>query len=271
MDPHSLRDVQLWMVGAICGRAVDAASPERLVTAGPHLSAKERLDIYRSAYRARLVECLLDDYPVLAKTIGDREFEALAEAYIERHPSSSPNLNAYGRHMASLCEERRSADLDLPSGFASELAKLEWAIVEVIHAEAAGPLDVAELQASPPERWATARFAASEAVRLLKLDHRVNRHYQSVLDGAPDASAQAREPSATLVYRSGPTVWRMDLTPMMVAVLGPLLAGRTIGQTLAELEAAVSDPGELQELGRSLHVWFREWAGAGLFRRIEWE
>ena len=269
----TLREVQVWMVGAITGASVDASSVERFVTDGPRLDAAARFEIYRSGYRARLVECLLDDYPVLAKTLGHERFEALATAYIDRHPSSSPNLNAYGRHFASFCLECAPEELGVPASFASELAALEWSVVEVIHAEAAGPLDVGELQRSPPERWARARFVRSEAVRLHRFDHAVNRHYQAVLDGgdATSSTALARSPhiTPTLVYRSDVAVWRMDLTPMMHLVLGPLLAGETIGGALGQVEEEVTEPAQLEELGQNLHAWFAAWSSAGLFARIE--
>ncbi|MDB5220716.1 MAG: hypothetical protein JWO86_8643, partial [Myxococcaceae bacterium] len=106
----SLRDVQVWMVSAITGvrdRTPDASAKdvERYVTAGPRLSAADRFDIYRSGYHARLFECLLDDYPVLAAMLDSECFEALCRAYVDRHPSVSPNLNGFGRHMASFCRE----------------------------------------------------------------------------------------------------------------------------------------------------------------------
>ncbi len=265
-----MHDAQMWMIAAITGARVDASRPERFLRSGESLSAEARIDIYRSAYRARLVECLLDDYPVLASTVGHDRFDALAHAYVARYPSSSPNLNGYGRHMSRFCLERSADDLGIVPRLASELAALEWSIVEVIHATAAQPLDVAELQSSSPERWALARFVPSEAVRIHRFEYPVNRHYQAVLDAAGEIATPLLQPSTTLVYRSDVTVWRMDMTPLMTAVLSPLLAGETIGRALLDVEATIAGPAQLEELSRSLHIWFREWASAGLFARIEW-
>lgn len=271
MKPQpGLRDVQLWMVAAITGMPVDTVGSNRFVKQGPRLSAQEHLDIYRSAYRARLVECLTEDYHVLASTLGHDRFDTLAQAYIARHPSSSSNLNGYGRHMPTFCMESSADDLGLVPRFASELSALEWSIVEVIHAQTARPLDVAELQAAPPERWAVARFVPSAAVRLHRFEYPVNRHYQAALDAAREIRVPLPKSSTTLVYRSDVTVWRMDLTPLMAAVLSPLLAGETIGRALLEVETTIAGTVELEELSRGLRVWFREWASAGLFARIEW-
>ena len=63
------------------------------------MTAAERLAIYRDGYRARLVECLADDYPAVRHLLGAEAFEAIAHAYVDKHPSRSPNLNAFGRLM----------------------------------------------------------------------------------------------------------------------------------------------------------------------------
>jgi len=98
--PRSLHDVESWMIRAITGPESDADRAPAVVTDGPRMTARERLEVYRFGYRARLIECLADDYPVLAETLGETAFEKLCEGYIERFPSSSPSLNYFGRHMA---------------------------------------------------------------------------------------------------------------------------------------------------------------------------
>ena len=278
----SLRDAQVWMVSAITGAEADAQPEvvERWVTSGPHLDAAGRFDIYRSGYHARLHECLLDDYPVLAAILDDAhgdQFEALCRAYVGRHPSASPNLNAFARHMASFCRDRKLADVDhLPSFardgfavFASELATLEWALVEVLHAETAPPLEITALQALPPESWARARFVKSDALRVLRFEYPVNSVFianriEEIIPEVPGPS-----PNAVAVYRKDMMLWRMDLTAPMMNVLAPLLEGKTLGEALATIEAEVTDPEVLAQTGANLMVWFREWVDAGFFTRIE--
>jgi hypothetical protein len=271
----SLRDIQVWMVGAITGAEADAAPAdvERFVTAGPRLSAADRFDIYRSGYHARLVECLLDDYPVLAAMVGEESFEQLCRGYVDRHPSASPNLNGFGRHMPAFLLETAIAPSEdrqvVPNAFASELAALEWALVEVLHAEAVPPLEVAALQALPPEAWARARFIKSEGLRIFRFQYPVNAVF--IANRIDEIIADVPEPSANAlaVYRKGVSLWRMDLTPAMMNVLGPLLEGKTLGEALASIEESVTDPEILAQTGASLMVWFREWVDAGFFTRIE--
>jgi len=274
----TLRETQVWMVGAITGAEADAEARdiERFITAGPRMTATDRFEIYRSGYRARLVECLLDDYPVLAAMLGEEAFDALCRAYIDRHPSASPNLNGYGRHMASFCLEVR---LDGDRGqadsfaalrvFASELATLEWALVEVLHAECAPPLEVAALQAMPPDAWARARFIRSDAVRLFRFEYPVNAVFIANRIDEVVPEVPARSPNAIAVYRKDMQLWRMDLTPAMMGVVEPLLQGKSLGEALAAIEAEATDPEVLAQTGANLMVWFREWVDAGFFTRIE--
>jgi hypothetical protein len=261
----SLAEVQRWMLGAITEPSATLAGIERVLTAGPRLTAEDRLEVYRTGYRARLLECLRDDYPVLAQTVGEDCFDALGHAYIEAHPSSNPNLNFFGRHMAALC---RSADVPGLSPFRTfvvGLAALEWAMVEVLHAEVPAPFDLAALQAIPLDAWATARFVVSDAVRLLRFDHPVNPYYQACRMGQRPAELPSPAPSATVVYRRDVALWRMDLTPAMTDVLDALLTGASIGDALARMGIDTTDADALAEAERSVMVWFREWVNGGLF------
>lgn len=248
-------DVQRWMVSAITGAEVDAANAAAYVIPNERMTAFERLDVYRSAYRARLIECLLDDYPVLAHALGEDAFESLCLGYMEKHPSTNPNLNFFGRHMASYCAEQKSA-------FEQELATLEWSLVEVLHAEAAKPLDPAALQAIPVDDWARALLVRSEAVRLHHFEYPVNAYFQAVRGDDLSPEIPTAKPGAVLVYRKDHAIWRQELQPVPAQIVGALLEGKTIGDALDPIE----DDGTV---GSNLMLWFKEWVEAGLFTRVE--
>jgi len=252
--PTSLRETQEWLVRAIADdpEGIDAAS---VVTPSRSLDAAQRLYVYQSGYLARLVECLRDDYPVLAASMGDEAWETLCREYVERHPSRSPNLNAFGRHMASLLR-------DLDRAFEADLATLEWALVEIIHAPVPPPLDLGALATMPPEAWAGVTFARSEAVRLLAFDYPVNTFYRRYRETGDVPPRPSPAPSWTVAYRAGGTLWRMDLTQAMNGVLGALLEGAPLGEALA----GIDDDDE--EAARSVMIWFREWVSGGIFAGV---
>jgi len=272
----SLRALQEWFAGAVMhpagvaasvrergdlgGEAIGVADVERVVSASSRLSGFERIEIYHGAYRARLVECLADDYPALAYALGESSFESLCHAYIAAHPSRSPSLNAFGRHMSAFCRSRT----DRLSAFGADLAALEWALVEVIHTAPADRLSEEALSKIPPSDWPRARFAPSDAVRVLEFGHAANAYFQAYnAGGGPDPPEPAW--SATAVFREGPTIWRMDLSRAMHTLLHALFAGATIGAALD----ALASSGDLTEKEAPLLMnWFRDWVRYGFFASI---
>lgn len=265
----TLRETEEFLVHAITGPETPAATMARYVTPGARMSATERLGVYRGGYVSRLVECLRDDYPVLAQALGDPGFFELARDYVEKHPSTSPNLNFYGAKFASFCRTSHALSTDDAREFYAELAQLEWALVEVLHEPTCSLPDITALLSLPPEAWATARFIKADALRVLHFDYPVDAYFQPCFAGDDPPPIPTPSASAVAVYRSDKTLWRMSLTPAMLVVLTPLLGGKTIGEALQTIEEEVTDEAWLTEIGQSLGMWFREWTSAGFFARIE--
>ncbi len=268
-EDTGLGGTQRWFARAVMTPESEPAGDEeaaRRLTAGPRLSAAERLQIYRRGYHARLVECLADDYPVLQHALGDAAFEDLACAFIARHPSEGPNLNFFGRRLAAFCRGEAGEPFPLRA-FAADLAALEWAIVEVIHAPSSDPLTLEGLRDLPMEAWAEARLVPNTALRLLRFEHPVNAYFQALREGKEPA-LPGPAPTATVVYRSGPTIWRMDLTVPMFEVLSALVGGEALGASLGRVESALEGVDAAEATQRVTH-WFREWVQSGLFARVE--
>jgi hypothetical protein len=271
----SLRERQRWFAattthpgGVVAGAAHASASLGRAiplelwVTEGPSLTAAERLGIYAGGYSARLVECLTDDYPALAHLLGEEAFVSLCRDYVEKYPSRSPSLNAFGRNMTALCRTRREPW----APFAADLARLEWTLVEIVHAPTASSLDPNALAAVPAARWNTARLVPSPTFRLLTFDYPVNRYFQSFLDGDEPCEHPARSESATAVFRQGLTLWRMDLEPTAARLLEDLVSGSPLDSALNELSRRTNDAGEVLQ---RLPGWLGAWVANGFFCALE--
>lgn len=272
MSPYlSLREQQRWFAAAgthadgaalasrTLGRAVTI---EECLTDGPALSAAERLEIYSAGYFGRLVECLADDYRAVAYLLGEERFFDLARAYIQKFPSRSPSLNAYGAEMAAFCRTRSEPW----AAFAAELSRLEWALVEVIHAPAAGGLAADTLAAIPPARWQTARLVPSPTLRLLRFDYPVNAYFQAFLEDAAPGLPE-RLASTTAVFRRGLSLERMDLEPEAALLLEDLIIGCPLDSAIAE--AARRSKGAA-DIAQRLPVWLGSWVTNGFFAAIEY-
>ncbi len=153
-------------------------------------------------------------------------------------------------------------------GFAADLASLEWALVEVLHAEIAPALDLAALQAVAPEKWPGARLVPSDALRVLRFDFPVNPFFQAVKSAGEIPAIPKAAASATAVYRHRLSLWRMELTPAMARVLEALARGETLGDALGSI-AVEADDAARAEAEQSVMIWFREWVASGFFARVE--
>jgi len=242
---------------------VDEHSAARLITPSATLSSLERLDIYRRGYHARLIECLVDDYPVLQHALGEETFERVCRGYIARHPSRAPSLNYFGQHMAEFCA---GAALEQPQ-FAADLAKLEWAIVLCIHAPTSTVVGFEDLGRVPPERFPAARFSVNPSLRIVHLAYPANAYLQAYRQGQPSPLPPAVQPTSVAVYRTGRSVWRLELEPTMVTLVESLGNGATLEAGLAQVQASLLHLPE-QEIAKKISHCFQHSVSSGLFSAI---
>ncbi len=267
-----LRELQRWLasvtthpdgvVGAPPGEG-RRETLECMITAGPQLSALQRVQIYNDGYFARLLECLSDDYPALGYALGEETFTSLARAYIAQHPSRSRSLNAFGEKLAAFCRARSEPW----AHFAADLARLEWALVEVVHEPVSEGLAPDALARIPAADWQAARLLPSAGVRLLGFDYPVNDFYQAFRDELSPAMP-GRAPSATAVYRQGLTLWRMGLEPRAAVLLKQLLSGVPLAAAVATLELRSRAAGTNDDLAQRLPRWLGSWVQSGFFRGL---
>jgi hypothetical protein len=228
-----------------------------------HLSPEERVGIYSEMYFLRLHDCLVEDYPAVRKLLGPPAFERLARAYLKQHPSRHYSLNVLGRKLPEFLD----GPLRIPRrAMLADVARVERAISESFDAEVSVPLTPSDLALIPPAAWESGRIRLTESLRLLELGHRANAVVSACRQEKP-LPALGRAKTWVLLYRKEWTVWRMDITQSMHAVLAALKAGRPLGRALAE--GAKSYAGSPEEMQTEVHRWFREWATEGLFAAVE--
>jgi len=210
-------------------------APERLDTcfAGtPDLPAAERVAIYASMYRWRLVEALRETFPKLASHLGDEVFASLAEDYLRRHPSEHHDVAQVGRRLAAFLRE--FPDPERPD--LADLAELEWARHQVFFAPPAEPVGVEAFAGLAPEALTRTGLLLSPALRVLVLDHAAAPLWRRLEDGEPPQPPSSG-PSAVAVWRSGFDVFHATL-PLHEAVA---LEGARSGDSLAKICAAFCD------------------------------
>lgn len=253
----------------------EAAGVGEVVTRSQALSAEERLGIYHSAYYARLLECLREEFPVLVHTLGAEVFDVFAAGYLQSYPSRSYTLNRLADHFPRyLAETRPEAGGDegpFPTWpeFLIDLATFEWTVGDVFDGpgvEGECLLEPEQLLAVPTERRADVRLRPVPCLRLLALRHPVPEYYAAVRanqDPAPPPPGN----TFLAVTRRDYVVRHYTLSPIEYETLRALVEGETLGNAIASAVAkAGADFGELSDLVRG---WFAGWASRGFFRSVD--
>src|SRR5271166_2850692 len=186
-----LARIQRWMQTAIAhpvgvAAGVDCPEARQHINVGPRgvemvltrsraLTALERLSVYASAYYARLLDCMREEFPVLKHALGEEVFDAFAFGYLQSYPSRTYTLMELGTDFPRyLRETRPSADSEGLSAdwadFLIDLATLELTFNQVFDGpgvEDMGLLDPEQIMAVPENSLAEARLVPVDCLRLL--------------------------------------------------------------------------------------------------------
>ncbi|MBK9518330.1 MAG: putative DNA-binding domain-containing protein [Anaeromyxobacter sp.] len=244
----TLAETQALLHGALTGTAPPGALEACLLDT-PGLAAVEGAGLYAAMYRARLTGALREVFPALARGLGPARFEALAEAYLARHPSEHHDVGRVGRRLPGFLRRHPAPERsDL-----ADLAALEWARHRVFFARpvvAAGP---GAFAAIAPEAFAEVRLRLSPALVLLRLRHDVAPAWRDLTAG--EAAGPARPaPTALAVWRRGFEVFHAPLGPAEAEALR-IARSATMGEALAPF---ASGPDPAAAARQALAGWLGE-------------
>ena len=235
-------------------RGVDAVAREECLAGDSQLSAGERARIYSDMYLFRLVDALREDYPLVARLLGDESFFALCAEYVRAHPSRNPSLARLGAELPAFLRQRPALRPDLP-----DLAALEWARAEAFIAPDSAPLDETALQKLGAGA-ASARLALVHSVRLLSLEHDAAALWAD-LEAGQDPRPPLRRPASLLVWRKGFEVFHAEVSPEELAALAALRRGATLGEAFEAFAA-------LPDAAAAALDALASWSGEGLIAGI---
>jgi len=237
---------------------------ENAVVADAKADAPERLKVYAEAYRSRLLEVLGKDYPALRAMLGEAEFHRLGSAYIDAHPSSTPSVRWFGRHLARYLKQEAPRRAVL-----SELAAFEWAQGEVFDAPDATVLSVEDIARIPASAWPGLRLVLHPAQRRLDLVWNVPAIAQAVA-----AAAKPPRPTAGparvvwLLWRHVLDIRWRSLEPGEADALDAAHRGATFGEICERIGARIEriESGQAALYAASL---LKRWVADGLVAAVE--
>jgi hypothetical protein len=223
--------------------------------------------------RIRVVQDILQRPLVLENPSSYVTFDGFAFGYLQEYPSQSYTLANLGRHFPRFLAETRSAD---PAGEESgptwpdlliDLATVERTYSEVfdgLGTEGGRILQAEDLAGIRPEQWPEAKLIAVPCLRMLSLRYPVH-DYVSAVRHQTEAVIPEPSPTCLVVTRRDYVVRRSTVSLTEYQLLEALVAGESVGRAIERAAEAA----ESETLAENLHGWFRAWAAAAYFERVE--
>jgi hypothetical protein len=199
-----------------------------------------RLAVHRNNVMAGLVDVLADTFPTVQRLVGTDFFRDMASVFVRAHPPRSPLMAQYGAGFA-----------DFVGGFAPatamphlpDMARLEFARLQALHAADAAPVSDAVLAAAlaAPHTLPGLRLVLHASVAVLSSAHTVvslwAAHQGSEPATGEGVKAAMRQPEHALVLRDG-----LEVLVIPVDAATALFASRTLaGDAFGVAAAAASN------------------------------
>jgi len=197
----------------------------------------KRFNVYRNNVIVSLIESLADTYPAIQKLLGEEYFAALARAYVDAEPPTSPILMKYGAGLAGFVE-RFPPLAGYP--YLESVARLEWAWLTAYHAKD-DPVMAGETLAQIPEAdVGSVVFVPHAAARLVRSNWPVlSLALANRFDPEGGHDIDLEQPQSVLVTRPGYDVEMRLLRPGGDVFVSALLSGAML-QAAAERGAEAS-------------------------------
>ncbi len=231
----------------------------RTFVSSPEFGSEERMDVYADAYFWRLHEVLEGMFPVLSWLVGPAAFRNVVTDHVLALPSRNPNLRRYGSTVASFLSDHV---ITQSAPHLAAVARVEWAMVEVLDLADAPVADLEQLKAHPLPDWPRLELHTSNTVRLFESPWNFNGIWKVFRTGGPPAQAPLNQTDgADLVWRHEHQVFHRRCDPNEAAALQLLLEGTTFESLCATMAARGVGPEAVVDL-------LRRWVPDGLLATV---
>ncbi len=244
---RAFQDYLLLTSDAFAGAVRDTRKADRLTLLG----------VYRDGYVLRLIEVLTADFPGLVAMAGPADFDHMARAYIAAHPSRTPSVRWFGRHLADFLAATPPYNL---SPAAAEMARFEWTLGEAFDAPDAKPVAAADLMALPAEAWETLVFTPLPSLHRLSLAFDVPQAWQRREEVEPGNLEVSIAPVAVpwVIWRPERTTHFRSLEPDEASMLGVMTEAKPFPELCEALVPHVGDEQAPARAAGRLRSWVEE-------------
>lgn len=226
------------------------------------VSKKTRLDIYRNAYQARLIEALQTTFPVLYQYLGSEQFSELCAAYIDACPSTFKSIRWYGDQLANFLL-KNTYYKKFP--YLSELALFEWHLAEAFDAADSAVLTIEEMARISPEDWESICFTIQPAFSYFEFRWNILAIWQALQDEkTPDNPAKLKQKTPCILWRREFTPQFIELTEIESVAINEIVQGHTFGEMCIKLSDYFSE----EETGIQAAFFLKKWISLGFITSV---
>ena len=237
------------------------------IAGNARVSPVEQLETYREQYWWRHTGSLVEDFQGVSGILGQNDWERFVVEYLTHHPPTTFSLRELGENLPDFALTREW----LPHGeLVGDMARLEWAHVEVFDASEAPPLAPEKLRAVPESAWESVRLVPNPALRLLRVAYPVLELRRKLV--APESTTGSGDEPIPLpdaetqhlaVCRNKLAIEHHLLDPRAFALLSKLCRSIPLGVACESARAEFSLSPEA--LAAELESWFATWTARGYF------
>ncbi|HET9933933.1 MAG TPA: DNA-binding domain-containing protein [Polyangiaceae bacterium] len=236
------------------------ALANRYLTGNDRLSPVEQLEIYREQFWLRHTQALVEDFPGVGGIVGQTGWERLAEGYLSAFVPTSYTLRNLGEKFADFVASQTDVE---HHALVTDMARLEWAYVELFDAEDPPPLSLEELGKYGEEELGRARLRLSPGVRLLNVSFPVVELRKQILLAEGTAVPLPSPESCNLVvYRADLAILHERLDEEAFTLLDALSRGESLMHACES--ACALGPEATAHVAEHVGEWLARWV------RLKW-
>ncbi|MCC6276432.1 MAG: putative DNA-binding domain-containing protein [Oligoflexia bacterium] len=228
-----------------------------LINETADFKANARANVYGTAYLVRLQKAIGVDFPILSRILGEDNLDSILEQYVLAHPSTSYTIRDASALLPKFLDTHTST-LDLPT-WASELAALEWALVDLFDYPDELKLTLSELSQIEPANWLGLTFKWASDVRWLHSSY----CFKDMLS-IEDVHNPTFQQSTYRVWRNDEEVYWAALSGHEQQLYQLINEGRAFG----EISTFFGDQLGLTEGSNVLFKNLSQWVSEGMFSAL---
>ncbi|MEL6529975.1 MAG: DNA-binding domain-containing protein [Pseudomonadota bacterium] len=262
MTEQTLADRQAAFMRAILDE--DAPLPD-----GWGNSQAAGMSVYRGNYRFALMDALANTFERTARYVGEGPFKQASAHHAISHPPSGWTIDEAGHGFDATC-----ADLFGENPEVSELAWLEWAMLEVSTAPDCVSFDPAGFAAATAEfgdeDWMGLAVEVMPRVTVRLVDHNLTGIWNALEEDELEMPAlRLPQPQGCIVSREGERPTFMMVEPDNAVALSAMQQGKTYGEVIGLLAGEEPSDEAVQDAAMRAGGYLGNWLQEGLLVRLK--